>query len=202
MLPYQRAKWLDTTWLKLVEPTACCQLSQHNGPHWYDNPGTAVTTFPGRRPKSAVWSMKIVLSALARCRAARSKGLYKAEEFLPIPCNSDLDLNTTTAGNLTTLQRVKETLDKHDKDLDQRLPAHSALTSLAGGMLISWTGKCVQFRHVQAHFMNKGGLIIHGLIGFLLHLPEWRGKQGKHLLQSRMQVVAESNQTAMLLDTH
>ena len=36
--------------------------------------------------------------------AARSQGLYEAEEF--IPCYSDLDLNTTTADKLVTLQRV------------------------------------------------------------------------------------------------
>ena len=48
--------------------------------------------------------MKSALCTRARCIAARSQGLYKAEEF--IPCYSDLDLNTTTAGKLITLQRV------------------------------------------------------------------------------------------------
>ena len=65
--------------------------------------------------------MKIVLCAQAQCTAARSQGLYKTEEF--IPSYSDLDLKTITAGKLVTLQRVKETLDKLDKDLNQRLPA-------------------------------------------------------------------------------
>ena len=66
-------------------------------------------------------AMKIALRAGARCIAARSRGLYKEEEF--IPCDSDLDQNTTTAGKLVTLQWVKETLDKLDKDMDQRRPA-------------------------------------------------------------------------------
>ena len=66
-------------------------------------------------------AMKIALRALPRCIAARSQGLCKVEEF--IPCDSDLDPDTTTAGKLITLQRVKETWDKLDKDLDQRLPA-------------------------------------------------------------------------------
>ena len=48
--------------------------------------------------------------------------------------------------------------------------------------------------------MNKRGLLIQGTIGYLAHLQEWRGKQGERLLQTRMQVVAESNQTATLLD--
>ena len=65
--------------------------------------------------------MKMKLRARARCIAANSQGSYKCEEI--IPCDSNLDLNTTTAGKLVTLQRVKETLDKLDKDLNQRLPA-------------------------------------------------------------------------------
>ena len=63
----------------------------------------------GRRLESAVCSlvaaMKIALCALDRCIAARYQGLYKAEGI--IPCDSDLDLNTTTAGKLVALQRVK-----------------------------------------------------------------------------------------------
>ena len=54
--------------------------------------------------------MKIAHRVRARCIAARSQGLYKAGEF--IPCDSDLDLNTTSAGKLITFQWVKETLDK------------------------------------------------------------------------------------------
>ena len=65
--------------------------------------------------------MKIALRARAQCIAARSRGLYNAEEF--IPCCCDLDLNTTSAGKLVTLQWVNETLDKLDKYLDQRRPA-------------------------------------------------------------------------------
>ena len=49
-------------------------------------------------------AMKSALRALAQCIAARSQGLYKDEEL--IPCDSDLDLNTTTAGKLITVQRV------------------------------------------------------------------------------------------------
>ena len=55
-------------------------------------------------------------------------------------------------------------------------------------------------RHVRAHGMNKRGLVIQELIGCPAHLQGWRGKQGERLLQTRMQVVAESNQTATLLD--
>ena len=55
-------------------------------------------------------AMKIAHRVRARCIAARSQGLYKAGEF--IPCDSDLDLNTTSAGKLITFQWVKETLDK------------------------------------------------------------------------------------------
>ena len=68
--------------------------------------------------------MKIVPCVRVQCIAARSQGLYQAEEF--IPCYSDLHLNTTTAGKLVTLQRVKEILDILDKDLDQRLPAQDS----------------------------------------------------------------------------
>ena len=57
--------------------------------------------------------------------------------------------------------------------------------------------KCVQFRHVLAHGMNKRGLVT---ISCPEHLREWRGKQGEPPLQTRMQVVTESNQTATLLD--
>ena len=48
--------------------------------------------------------------------------------------------------------------------------------------------------------MNKRGLLIQGSIGCPAYLRELRGKQGERLLQTRMQVVAESNQTATLLD--
>ena len=58
---------------------------------------------------------------VAQYIAARSQGLYKAEES--IPCYSNLDQITTPASKLVTLQRVKKTLDTFDNDLDQRLPA-------------------------------------------------------------------------------
>ena len=72
--------------------------------------------------------MKIALHARDHCIAAKSQGLYKGEEF--IPCDSDLNLNTTTAGKLVIVQRVKVTLDKLDEDLDQRLPASASKGSI------------------------------------------------------------------------
>ena len=48
--------------------------------------------------------------------------------------------------------------------------------------------------------MYKRGLLSQGSIGCPSHPREWPGKQGERLLQTRMQVVAESNQTATLLD--
>ena len=86
--------------------------------------------------------MKIALRARARCIPARSQGLYKAEEF--IPCYSDLNLNTTIAGKLVTLQRVKETLNKLDRDLDQTWKTAST-GSHAAKMTIwwnNWYAKC------------------------------------------------------------
>ena len=50
--------------------------------------------------------------------AAQSQGLYKAEDLMP--SDSDLDHLTTSAAKLVILQRMKQKLDRLDKDLDQR----------------------------------------------------------------------------------
>ena len=44
-------------------------------------------------------------------------------------------LNTTTAGKLVIFQKVKETLDKLDKDLDERRPAQDPPQSAPEGLV-------------------------------------------------------------------
>ena len=114
---YWRAKWLDTN---LIESGPA------NSGNTIDLAGIIIQVQQSLHSQEEDLSeqyiaMEIELRARAQCIAANSQGLYKGEEF--IPCDSDLDLNTTTAGTLVTWQRVKVTLDNLDKDLDQRLQA-------------------------------------------------------------------------------